>query len=788
MVLEGDSRSSVSAGASGPLGADALAALRDRALDQVGAAIVIVDAGGCITTWSRGATALYGWTADDAVGRRWDDLAGPVADDPDPRRADIRRRLRAGRPYTGELIVKTRAGPRIPIFVDATPVLDDEGTYLGVVTTAIRDDRPDAAAARFEVVFRDSPMASVITVAPRQLILDVNPAFEALSGYSRADAVGRTSNELGLWASDGVGTSLLELTRVGAAIDSVPVRVRHVSGAVLEARVSGRPITLSDGPAYLWMAVDETDRMRAEREARALTQRLDAIVAAAPMAVIALDRDARVLLWNPAAERMTGWSAQEVVGDRRPDGVLETDVVAPILGAARDGTTSPDTTYTLTARDGRQVRAMLAVAAVDGDDADAAGGVGSTVIMAADVTEREAMEAAINDARRMESIGHLASGIAHDFNNLMTSVSGYSNLAITNLGPDHPVAADLREVTRATERAALLTRQLMAFSRQQVIQPERIDLGSTVRDFAPTLERFLGHAITLDISAVSTAYVMADRSVIQQVLVNLAANAGDAMPGGGTLRIATAVVDLDEAAADLGPGMTAGRYVRLTVRDTGMGVDADTAAHMFEPFFTTKPDQQGAGLGLSVVHGLVTQSKGHVAMTSRPGHGATFTITLPEATAAAPAGVARPDTARSDGERHEPAEPPQAAPAEATGPIVLIADDEPSIRVLVARILERAGYRPVVAEDGLAAIALARTMPVIDVLLTDLTMPNIGGVALAAALAMERPGLPVVYMSGYGEDQLAQDGILPADVRLLYKPFDIAALAAIIDEALAARV
>lgn len=661
MVLDVDS-ALVSTGAPEPRGAGALAELRDRALDQVGAAIVITDAAGCIVDWSPGATRLFGWTRDDAIGRTWDDLAGPVADDPDPRRAQIRDGLDEGRSYTGELTVSTKAGRRIPVIVDGSRIRDDDGRVIGSIGIAIDDSRRSAAEERFEVAFRHSPVASVITVAPRQLILDVNPAFEALSGYARADVVGRTSNELGLWAVPGIADALQASTAAGKPVDDVPIRVKDARGRVLDARIHGRPITLSDGPAYLWTTIDETERLHAEREAHSLEERL-------------------------------------------------------------------------------------------------------------------------HEAEKLESIGHLAGGIAHDFNNLMTTIGGYTEMVLGSLGPDHPVAPDLVEVQQAADRAAGLTRQLLAFSRRQVIAPQRLDLGHLLDELRPSLERLLGPTIDLqvdlDVDAAGgvthRALVVADAGAMEQVVANLAANARDAMPSGGRLCLSTRSVALDAAAASaVDPLLSAGRYVQLAVEDTGIGMDGDTMAHSFEPFFTTKPDGRGTGLGLSVVHGIVRQSGGVVHLTSRPGSGSTVTVTLPAAS--------EPGTAS------QPATTSGGVPASATenghSTVILIAEDEPAIRLLAARVLERAGHTVIVAEDGLAALAAAAAMSRLDVLLTDLTMPRLGGVELAQRLAVERPDVRVVYMSGYGEDRLAEDGVLAPEVHLLHKPFDMAALLGAIDDAL----
>lgn len=621
---------------SGDRNEDAItASLRDLAWRQVDASVVITGRAGRIVDWNDGATRLFGWTAQEAIGATWEDLAGPVAADPDPRRAQVRDRLEAATPFTGELTVATKSRTRIPILVTAGPVRDEAGEIVGTIWIAIDDRRRSLAEERFEVAFRESPVASVITTGVRQLILDVNPAFEQLSDFDRQDVIGRTSDELGLWDDPETSAAMLDLTRAHARITDASVAFRTRRGVIVQTRLSGRPIQLADGPAYLWMAVDETDRLRA--------------------------------------------------------------------------------------------------------------------------TEH------LQRTQRLEAIGLLAGGIAHDFNNVMTTIGGTASLAARHVGPDHPIAPDLDQIVRSIERAVSLTQQLLAFSGRIVLRPERLDLLTIAQEMAPTLSRLAPPGSQVLVTGETGAgRIQADPGQIRQVLLNLAVNAFDAMPAGGTLRI--------DVAGHGGTGPADPVRVRLRVSDDGAGMSDAVLGRLFEPFFTTKPIGQGTGLGLAVVHGIVEQSGGSIDVASAPGKGSTFTIDLP------------PDEAALETDSSSAG--PLADDRVAT---ILVVEDDSAVRMLARRVLERRGHRVVEAEDGVAGLDALADLASLDLILTDLTMPRMGGIAMAARISELRPDVPVIFMSGYGESALAQDGVLDPSIRLLSKPFAIDDLAGIVHRTLAER-
>jgi signal transduction histidine kinase len=373
--------------------------------------------------------------------------------------------------------------------------------------------------------------------------------------------------------------------------------------------------------------------------------------------------------------------------------------------------------------------------------------------------ERRRLEEELRHAQKMEAVGRLAGGIAHDFNNLLTAVQGYAELLLHSLG-NSPLRPDVEEIYRAAERAAVLTRQLLAFSRRQILQPETLDLNARVLEMSRMLGRLIGEHIAIDLHLSPDAWtVRADAAQLEQAIVNLGVNARDAMPSGGRLAIETANRELSATAAE--PlGVSAGQYVTLLVRDDGTGIEEEIRARIFDPFFTTKPQGQGTGLGLAMVYGFVRQSGGAVTVESEPGRGTTFTLFLPRG-AAAPARVA----------------PPKPAAPEVHGSgTILIAEDERPIRRLVATVLQQAGFQTLEAVDGQEALELfAKHAQAIALVVTDVVMPRMGGRQLAQHLRGLRRDLPLLYMTGYAEEGDALRQTAP-DARVLLKPFSPDAL------------
>ncbi len=388
-----------------------------------------------------------------------------------------------------------------------------------------------------------------------------------------------------------------------------------------------------------------------------------------------------------------------------------------------------------------------------------------------DITERKQLEEQYRQSQKMEAVGQLAGGIAHDFNNLLVVIGGYADLIAEELGPSHRSRRDLDEIRAATRSAATLTRQLLAFSRRQILQPQVLDLNHVLRRMQHMLGRVIGEDITLVMNLSATGRVWADPGQVDQVIMNLAVNARDAMPKGGRLLIETADADLDQAYVARHRGASAGRHVMIAVSDAGTGMDETTRARLFEPFFTTKPTGHGTGLGLATVYGIVKQSGGSIWVYSELGKGSTFKIYLPVATSSS-----------------EEMSPPQidTQGLHGTG-TVLVLEDQPEVRELIEKTLGRYGYTVLVASSGSDAIAAAQAHDgPIHVMLTDVVLPGAGGREVARQVVAGRTSMRVLYMSGYTEEAIVQHGVLEPGLAFIQKPFTGEALVRRIRELLAA--
>ncbi len=520
----------------------------------------------------------------------------------------------------------------------------------------------------------------------------------------------------------------------------------------LEARVSERTAELARANRALQAEIGE--RKRAEEDLSQANDTLHAVIQASPLAIIGLDLQGNVKSWNRAAEQMFGWSEAEVVGRLLPT-VPEQDYeeFRTLMEAAAHGQMLTGLERRRRCKDG----SMMDVRIWTSPLRDATGTITGMIAVMADFTERKRLEEQLIQAQKMEAVGRLAGGVAHDFNNLLTVISGYGHMLVNGVRSNEPLRGFAEEVLKASERAARLTSQLLAFSRRQAIQPKIMDLNSLVANMEKMLSRVIGEDIELKTVLRPNLWpVQVDPGRIEQVIMNLAVNARDAMPNGGRLTIETSNVDLGDASDPARADFRSGPHVMIAVTDTGHGMDAQTKSHLFEPFFTTKEKGRGTGLGLSTVYGIVKQHGGDIWVYSEPGRGTTFKIYLPPA--------------------REKAESEQLASARARplrgSETILLAEDEEGVRKLVREVLELRGYRVLEAGDGPAAIELARTHAgPIDLLLTDVVMPQMSGSEVAENLRRLRPEVKVLFLSGYTDHVVIDHGVVPVGADFLEKPF-----------------
>jgi len=535
----------------------------------------------------------------------------------------------------------------------------------------------------------------------------------------------------------------------------------------VEARSTVVTDEAGDPMAMLGFTMDITHRKNAEEELRKSEERYRDLVENAHDIIYTHDLDGNYLSINAAAERITGYTRDEAlrmnITQTVPSEYLETvhRMIARKLAGGRT------TAYELEiiAKDGGRIPVEVNTALII-QDGVAVGIQG----IARDVTKRKKLEQQLRQAQKMEAIGLLAGGVAHDFNNLLTTIIGYSDLTIRRLKDDDPLRRNLEEIRRAGNFAASLTRQLLAFSRKQILQPRILDINSVVGEMGRMLRRLIGEDVKLrTVLRPDLGKIKADPGQIEQVLMNLVINARDAMPDGGKLTIETQDVIFGKELAGQPFAVSPGTYVKLLVSDTGIGMDEGTVARIFEPFFTTKESGRGTGLGLSTVYGIIKQSGGYILVHSEVGRGTTFTVYLPQVDAASE--EYRLSTTIQD--HRQGAE------------TILIVEDEGTVRRTVSKILETYGYHVLEAENGGSALLICeRYKKPIHLLLTDVVMPEMSGRELADRVASHRPDLKVLYMSGYTDDVIVHHGVLDEGTAFIQKPFAADVLARKVREVL----
>jgi len=558
----------------------------------------------------------------------------------------------------------------------------------------------------------------------------------------------------------------------GEQLRDVELQVRHLQQGWSRIFSYGGGLSVvvdEPNPLGVLRILDVTERRQAEQALRAAGERERALLDKSCDMLLLVDADGVIRYWSPGATSLLGWSSEQVHGRAALELVHPEDLAEAkrLMGEllASDGKTARTVT-----RLRHQTGSWRLVESIGrnllGDPL-----VRGIVVNSRDISEQRRLQEQLLEAQKLETVGRLAGGVAHDFNNLLTAILGGAEALRDDLdGGRQLQREDLDAISEAGARAQQLTRQLLGFARRQFITPTSIDLAGFVRETMGLLRPLLPDVVALATSlAEDSWHVRCDRAQLQQILVALVVNARDAMPAGGTVTIETGNVTLDEAALSAQAGVSASRHGRLTVRDTGVGLSPQAKAHLFEPFYSTKGQGKGTGLGLATVYGIVKQNAGFVVVESEPGQGAAFHVHLPrtEETVAVSA-------------------PP--APAELRGTeTVLVAEDEPLVCGLAHRALLRAGYRTFVASNGRDALKVVESLNgAIDLLVTDVMMPDMNGRELALTLLRQYPLLRVLYISGYTEDAIVDHGVLEPSVEFLAKPFThgvlLARIRAILDQ------
>jgi two-component system cell cycle sensor histidine kinase/response regulator CckA len=663
-------------------------------------------------------------------------------------------------------------------FETAGNMLAADPVNEGIVLT-LRDvtDRLSAEAAlkeseaRQHAVF-ETALDGLIMMDHEGRVAEFNPAAEQIFQYSRGEVLGkpmadliippalRESHRRGLARYNATG----QATILGRRIE---ISAMRKDGSEFPAELSISRINREGPPFFTGEVRDLTEQKRIQKEMLKSEERFRKLFDANTIGIVIADLSGNTLEANDAYLGMLGLTREELIEGKVPWAELTPpeysgrDQVA-VEALQRTGI-APPWEKELFRKDGTRVPILIGMAMLEATET-------SCIAYIVDLSERRRLEGQFRQAQKMEAVGQLAGGVAHDFNNLLTVILGYTDLLAAKLDPRSPHSEDLNAIRSAGERAATLTRQLLAFSRRQVLERKVLDLNALTLHTESMLRRLIGEDIHL-VTVLDPALrpVFADAGQLEQVIMNLAVNARDAMPRGGKLTIETANVELDDAYARVHGPVKPGSYVMIAVSDTGVGMNADTLAHIFEPFFTTKERGKGTGLGLATVYGIVKQSGGYIWVYSEVGKGTTFKTYLPLAEGGAAA---------------EPVRPTES-PALFGSETVLLVEDEESVRALSRSILKSYGYTVLEAGSGKDGLNVARryTLP-IHLLVTDVVMPEMGGSELASRLEDIRPGLPVLYMSGYTDDAVFRHGFLEKGRVFLQKPFTPESLARKVREAL----
>ena len=630
---------------------------------------------------------------------------------------------------------------------------------------------------------------ATVAVDRQGTIVQINSQTEELFGYDRDELIGQ---KIEMLVPERYRTThhhhrhtfaeTPRTRRMGADLD---LYGRRRNGSEFPVEISLSPISTESGLFVLSAIRDISDRKRIAEELRRANEelhqrtieqlgeyrsRLASIIDSSEDAILSKTLDGTITSWNKGAERIYGYKAEDVVGKNisiltpsdRPNEISE------ILDKIANGESIEHYESVRLTKDGTHLDVSISVSPLR----NAIGEIVGASAIARDITAQKRTEVQLRQSQKMEAVGRLAGGVAHDFNNVLGIINACTEFLRDRIDRDAEPAIYVENIRKAIDRGTALTRQLLTFSRTSAIQPQILDLNERLKDISKLLRPLLGDDIEILIVPKSAAAVVeADPGQLDQIVVNLAVNARDAMPHGGKFILETAAVKFDDAFADQRQSLTAGKYVLLSVSDTGSGMDEKTASRIFEPFFTTKEPGKGTGLGLATVYGIVKQGGGHILVYSEPGHGTTFKIYLPSADHKI--GLQSKSETEAVGSKH-------------LGNTILLVEDDDIMRGLTRQLLQEHGYTVVEANDGKSALQIVKSYPgAIDLMLTDVVMRRMGGPELAERLSVSHPNLKVVYMSGYTGELMANRKVLKPGVTLLEKPFTRTALLNTIHQKLA---
>ncbi len=704
---------------------------------------------------------LLGYSREELIGHT--SLGLGIYDSPG-RLAQMVEAVRAeGAIRDDETKVRTKSGEILNARISVELIyLEGEECLLAIIQDVTGQKRAEEARARAEEKYRrmfEEAVEGIFQTSPGGQFITVNPAMARMCGYDGPEDLMScvTDIERQLYVRPERRGEFRRLLEQRGVIRRFENQIRRKDGSPIWVSENARVVCDPHGTVLYFegSCEDITERKRAEEALRDSEERYRELFENADDMIFTMDLHGNLTSINRTGEDISGYTraealAMNIVQVLPPEHCGAVEKVLEDIAAGKEVPRIFELEF-LT-KNGNRVAVEIGVRPryERGKPVEVEG-------IGRDVSQRKGLEAQLRQAQKMEAVGRLSGGIAHDFNNLMTVVLRYTHILAKKLGPDSPNCAELEAIKSAGERAAALTRQLLAFSRKQVLKPEVLDLDIVMEDLQKMLRPLIGEDIELSlIPEPDLGRLRADKGQIEQIVMNLAVNSRDAMPKGGRLTIRTANVDLDKSYTRLHVGSQPGAYVMLDVTDTGCGMDEATLGQIFEPFFTTKEQGKGTGLGMSTVYGIVKQSGGYIWVDSKLGLGTSCKIFFPRVEQAVMTPKVREVLAGPAGGKET----------------ILLVEDEGSVAILARRVLEREGYRVLEAREGQEALRISgRYVGPIHMILTDVVMPVMSGREVAHRLLSERPEVKVLYMSGYTDDEVLQHGILDCDIGFLQKPF-----------------
>ncbi|MDA8098889.1 MAG: PAS domain S-box protein [Nitrospiraceae bacterium] len=725
-------------------------------------AIISKDLDGTIRSWNKGAEAIYGYTAAEALGQHVSLLLPPEI--PDDTMAILERIRAGGHVDHYETLRLRKDGRRIYVSLTVSPINSDDGSIIGAsaiardITGRLKSEQELQRASAYNRSLIEASLDPLVTIGPDGKITDVNEATETATGRSRTELIGTDFSDY-FTVPENALAGYQQVFREGSVRD-YPLEIRHKNGGVMPVLYNASLYRDEEGSVIGVFAAarDITEKKTAEQELKRASAYNRSLIEASLDPLVTIGPDGKITDVNAATETATGRGRAELIGTDFSDYfTVPENALAGYQQVFREGSVR-DYPLEIRHKNGGVIPVLYNASLYRDEE----GSVIGVFAAARDITARKKLEEQLRHSQKMEAIGRLAGGIAHDFNNILTAIIGYGSILLRKMDEADHLRQNVELVLESANRAAALTQGLLAFSRKQVMTLRRIDLNTTITGLERFLRRIIGEDVELAVSCASRPLmIMADSGQIEQVLMNLATNARDAMSRGGRLAIATEPADMDDAFRKAHGYGKPGLYAMITVADTGAGMTADVSERIFEPFFTTKETGKGTGLGMSIVYGIVKQHGGYINVYSEPGIGTTFRIYLPRIAAA---------------EETTEAAKPEPLPKGGTE-LILVAEDDDVVRRLTQSVLEEFGYRVVAAGDGEAALAaFEEYREAIDLCILDVIMPKKRGREVCQEIVRRKPGVKILFTSGYALSALSEEGILDSEYACVMKPASPAAL------------